>query len=259
MSADLPDKPRIGIPWRTQAEEKAGNRHKLDYYFRSIEQAGGEPVAVSLQQDSATLTRQLNEIQGFALPGSPADVVPSRYGAERHAKTHAADLAREATDDAILHEALAAGKPVLGICFGCQSLNVYLGGSLIQDIGSERPGSLAHGTTDLPPGAVSGDLEHSAEFEPNSRLGKLAGTGPVKINSSHHQAIDRPGEELRVTARSAEDGIIEGVESTDRTKWIVGVQWHPERMTGDALAERLFADFVQAVRQHAARHAAVRS
>ncbi len=86
-----------------------------------------------------------------------------------------------------------------------------------------------------------------ASFTPNSRLASLNQGTEAQINSSHHQAIDRPGENLRVTAQ-APDGTIEGVEWTGDANWVVGVQWHPERMPGDALAEKLFADFVSAAR-----------
>lgn len=251
MSPASSDKPKIGIPWRTLAEEQTGERGKLEYYFASVERAGGEGVAISLRQRLETLGREVEQMQGFVLPGSPADVEPGRYAAKRHAKTVTADEAREATDTAILKHAFAAGKPVLAICFGCQMLNVYLGGSLIQDIRSERPGAGAHGATDLPAGAVRGDLQHVAELEPGSRLAQLAGAEQVTINSSHHQAIDRPGKGLRVTARSPEDGIVEGMEWRGAANWVMGVQWHPERMAGDAFAARLFEDFMEAVRTQA--------
>src|SRR5207245_2052233 len=100
------------------------------------------------------------------------------------------------------------------------------------------------------PDAAKGDLEHKARFVAGSRLAELAGAGDAMVNSSHHQSIDEPGEGLRVTAMAAEDGIVEGVESSGDRNWVVGVQWHPERMVGDGFSERLFADFVQAAREH---------
>jgi putative glutamine amidotransferase len=249
MAAEVPDKPRIGIPWRTLAEETVENREKLDYYFEAVKRAGGQPVAVSLAQGSASLLRQIDELDGFVLPGSPADVEPSRYGAKPHPKTQVVDCARDNTDARILHEAFAAAKPVFAICYGCQMLNVYLGGSLIQDIRSEIPAALAHGATDLPAGARIHDLRHEARLEPGSRLANLAGGDTAVVNSSHHQSIERPGKGLRVTVQSA-DGIVEGVE-WGGANWVTGVQWHPERMPGDALAERLFQDFLAAVRARA--------
>jgi len=237
----------VGIPWRTTAEERERNREKLDYYFRAVRQAGAEPKEVTLTQSTEELERQLKEFDAFVLPGSPADVDPARYGAAKYFKTKTLDANRDATDKAILEHALKASKPVLAICYGCQILNVHLKGSLVQDIPAEKPGSLRHGNTDLPAGTAKGDAVHPASFTPNSRLASLNQGTEAQINSSHHQAIDRPGENLRVTAR-APDGTIEGVEWTGDANWVVGVQWHPERMPGDALAERLFADFVSAAR-----------
>jgi len=237
----------VGIPWRTTAEERERNREKLDYYFRAVRQAGAGPKEVSLEQPREELERQLSQLDAFVLPGSPADVDPSRYHAARHLKTKTLDANRDATDEAILEHALKASKPVLAICYGCQILNVHLKGSLVQDIPAEKPGALRHGNTDLPAGTAKGDAVHPASFTPDSRLASLNQGTEARINSSHHQAIDRPGENLRVTAQ-APDGTIEGVEWTGDANWVVGVQWHPERMPGDALAERLFADFVSAAR-----------
>ena len=244
-------RPRVGIPWRTTAEEREKNREKLDYYFRAVRRAGAEPEEVSLEQPRERLEQQLRELDAFVLPGSPADVDPNRYHAAKHIKTKTLDANRDATDEAILDHALKASKPVLAVCYGCQILNVHLKGTLVQDIVAERPGSLRHGNTDLPAGTAKGDAVHPASFTPNSRLASLNLGTEAQINSSHHQAIDRPGENLRVTAQ-APDGTIEGVEWTGDSNWVVGVQWHPERMSGDALAEKLFADFVSAARSSGA-------
>jgi putative glutamine amidotransferase len=244
-----PHRPRVGIPWRTLAEQQRGTRDKLDYYFRAARDAGADPVGIRLDQSPEELQAQLNQLDAFVLPGSPADVDPRRYGAAKHPKTVKLDANRDATDEAILSHAFKSSKPVLAICYGCQILNVYLGGSLIQDIPAEhpdRPHAVPHGTTDLAAGATTGDQRHGAVLAAGSALSHLAGSDHAQINSSHHQAIDRPGEELRVTAH-APDGIVEGVEWTGDSNWVVGVQWHPERMpVDDAFAKKLFEDFVAA-------------
>jgi putative glutamine amidotransferase len=236
---------RIGIPWRTSEEQRQGERKKLDYYFASVRRAGAEPVDVALDQSAATLALQLDDLDGFVLPGSPADVDPARFQAAKHPKTAPFDANRERTDGQILDHSFKTGKPVLAICFGCQILNVHQQGTLIQDLKSEFPGALPHGDTDLPPGAKTGDLQHPATFEPGSLVAHLNGGPTGTINSSHHQAIAKPGRDLVVTAH-APDGTIEAVEYTGGPGWIVGVQWHPERMPDDALAQALFTEFVAA-------------
>jgi putative glutamine amidotransferase len=244
-------KPRVGIPWRTSQEEREGTREKLDYYFAAVSKAGGEPVGISLSLPDSQLKNLVTGLDAFVLPGSPADVDPSRYGASRHPKTKTLDPNRDATDEAILAHAFSSSKPVLAVCYGCQILNVHLKGTLIQDIPESlpnRPNPVPHGTTDLAVGAKGGDQNHDASLTAGSILAKLADSSAAHINSSHHQAIDRPGEKLRVTAE-APDGIIEAVEWTGDSNWIVGVQWHPERMADDPLAQHLFQDFVSAAKR----------
>jgi putative glutamine amidotransferase len=241
-------RPRVGIPWRTSEEEASNNLPKIKNYEDAVIKAGGEAVRLPLR-DPAKLQELLSSLDAFVLPGSPADVEPGEYGAEDRGLSEPADLRREETDRAILKHAFSEKKPVLAICYGCQTLNVYLGGSLIQDIHTELRNTdkklERHRKKDEPPSST--DPIHGAAFEPDSRLADIAGGAQARINSSHHQAIEKPGHNLRITAH-ATDGVIEGVEWTGDSNWVVGVQWHPERMTGDAFSERLFSDFVAAAR-----------
>jgi len=248
MSPEVQQKPRVGIPWRTREEERQQSVEKLNHYFEAVRRAGGEPVHVSLGSGENELKVQAAQLDGFVLPGSPADVDPARYGQARHVKTVTLDPDRDRTDSVLLEHAMAAHKPVLAICYGCQILNVHQGGTLLQDIASETPGALAHGKTDLAADLVRGDLEHSATLAAGSQLGRLAEAGTVRVNSSHHQSISKPGERLEVTARGA-DGIVEAIELDSPADWVIGVQWHPERMPDDAFAQKLFADFVGAARK----------
>ncbi len=238
-------RPRVGIPWRTSQEEAANNWPKIKNYEDAVRKGGGEPVRLPLQ-DPAGLQLLLPGLDAFVLPGSPSDVEPAEYGAVNRGKSEPADMAREQADRAILKHALAEKKPVLAICYGCQLLNVYLGGTLIQDLRTETGTAMPHRKMDLVPQPAA-DPIHGATFEPGSRLAGIAGSAQAKINSSHHQAIEKPGQNLRVTAH-ATDGIIEGFEWTGDSNWVLGVQWHPERMHGDAFSERLFSDFVAAAR-----------
>ena len=237
--------PRVGIPWRTSQEEAEENRPKIKNYEDAVRRAGGEPVLLPLS-DPLELDRTLPTLDGFLLPGSPADVEPAEYGAVNQGLSAPADLARESTDRAVLRHAFALQKPVLAICYGCQLLNVYLGGTLIQDLRAETDTTVAHRKKDLTP-EPKDDPRHPAAFERGSRLAAITGSTRGEVNSSHHQAIATPGRGLRVTAYAG-DGTVEGVEWTGDGNWVMGVQWHPERMFGDAAAERLFANFVAAVR-----------
>jgi putative glutamine amidotransferase len=244
-------RPRVGIPWRTSTDEEqaraTGHRGKTEDYVRAVEKAGAEGVILPLN-DAKERDRLIPTMDAFVLPGSPADVEPQRYGAENRGLSAPADKAREETDRAILQQAFAEKKPVLAICYGCQLLNVYLGGTLIQDLRTETGTATPHRKKDLVPEGKpepKDDPAHAATLESGSRLGRLAGTSHAVVNSSHHQAIHEPGKNLRVTSH-ASDGTIEGVEWTGDANWVTGVQWHPERMLGDAFSERLFSDFVAA-------------
>ncbi|HKS75351.1 MAG TPA: gamma-glutamyl-gamma-aminobutyrate hydrolase family protein [Terriglobales bacterium] len=248
------DRPRVGIPWRTTTEQREQKRDKLDYYFEAVRKAGADPQEISLNQTPEDLDRQLKDLDGFVLPGSPADVDPARYGAPRLAKTKSLDANRDNTDTRILEHAFASGKPVLAICYGCQNLNVVLGGTLYQDIPTELHTDIVHSRDGLAPKAP--DPQHAARIEPGGELGQLAaGAGLPKrdggfaaqVNTSHHQSIRKLGHGLRVAA-VAPDGVIEAVEHGPHKHWVVGVQWHPERMAGDALSESLFRALVQATR-----------
>jgi putative glutamine amidotransferase len=245
-SGQAPLRPRVGIPWRTSEEETEGNHPKIENYEGAVRSAGGEPILLTLR-DAIELDRTLPTLDAFVLPGSPADVEPAEYGAANQGLSARADLAREAADRAVLKHAFAEQKPVLAICYGCQLLNVYLGGTLIQDLRTETGTTTPHRKKDLAP-EPKDDPRHTASFEQGSRLATIAGGGRGEVNSSHHQAVATPGKGLRVTAR-AEDGTVEGVEWTGDANWVVGVQWHPERMFGDAAAERLFAELVAAARR----------
>jgi len=252
MSPETPIRPRVGIPWRTSEEEAQNNRPKIANYEEAVRKAGGEPVLIPLR-DANEQRQLIPAMDAFVLPGSPADVEPAEYGAVNAGLSAPADSPREEADRTILAHAFAEKKPVLAICYGCQLLNVYLGGTLIQDVRSELWTTTAHRKKDVSPEPAE-DPVHGAKLEGKSRLAELAGGERARVNSSHHQAIAKPGKNLRVTAHST-DGIIEGVEWIGDANWVLGVQWHPERMFGDELSERLFSDFVAAARGAAVQKA----
>jgi putative glutamine amidotransferase len=246
MAPQPSQKPRIGIPYRTRKEELSGERSKYNWYGEAVRLAGGEPVEISLGLAPDQLKAQAESLDALVLPGSPADVDPSRYHARRHPESVQSDPDRERTDSSVLEHAFAESKPVLAICFGVQSLNVFRSGSLIQDIPSEVRTEIQHKWA-----REQGAPEpfHLIRIEPGSRLAQLAGKNEARVNSSHHQAVLKPGRDLRVAAR-APDGVIEAVEWTGDSNWVTGVQWHPERMIkDDLLAQALFRELVEVARK----------
>jgi putative glutamine amidotransferase len=169
----------------------------------------------------------LDSVSGLVLTGGE-DVDPARYGEQRHEKVRSVNPARDATEAALVQEAKARQMPVLAICRGIQILNVALGGTLIQDIPSEVETSISHDDE-----GPRDSRTHDISVEPGSLIARAIGTEHATVNSFHHQSVERVADGMRITARSP-DGIIEGIESTDRNWWVMGVQWHPEEMTESA-------------------------
>ncbi len=234
-------KPRIGIPYRTRKEELKGEFGKIERYIGAVRRAGAEAVVISLGLSQPHLLKIATTLDGVLLVGSPADVDPARFRAERHYRCADPDPDRERVDFALLEHCLGEQKPVLAICYGIQSLNVFLSGSLIQDIPSEIKTTIEHDRDDEP-GAP--DRVHAIRITTDSRLAQIARAEQALVNSSHHQSIREPGRDLRVVSRAV-DGVIEAVEWSGDANWVMGVQWHPERMAEtDALARGLFGDLV---------------
>jgi putative glutamine amidotransferase len=180
------------------------------------------------------------------LPGSGADVNPQKYGQQPIEECNPADPARENVDELLLQDAHNMGKPIFAVCFGTQMLNVWRGGSLIQHLSGVPVNHRA--------GAAVG-VAHTADVAPDSLLDEIVSEVPsadapqrIPINSSHHQAIDTPGDGLRIAAVSPEDGVVEAIESTPEGvggSFVLGVQWHPERTFEESAASRaLFSRFV---------------
>jgi putative glutamine amidotransferase len=258
MSPSANNKARVGVTFRSTAEEARGRQPER--YLRMVEAAGAEPVLLSLQHPQAKLAEVARTLDAVVLPGSPADVDPSWYHADRRPKTADADLVREQADFTLLDAAFAERKPVLAICYGIQSLNVYFGGTLVQDIASEIDAPLAHNWAQS---AGAPEPFHLVRVEAGSRLAAFAAGEEVQVNSDHHQAVARPGRNLRPVAY-APDGVIECLELVEEVAaapgaepaavkpgahWVTGVQWHPERMPADALAQALFRELVAAARK----------
>jgi putative glutamine amidotransferase len=242
-------KPRIAIPLPTSAD-LTYNQRSWPMYASAVERSGGEPVEIPLKATPTEIANLINTCQGVLLPGSPADVNPHKYGQEPIPECAPADPARENVDELLIQDAHNLYKPILAICFGTQSLNVWRGGTLVQHLNV------------LPvnhPAGRSVAIAHTAAIAPDSLLGSLIASEEapeqdgflrLPINSSHHQAIGIPGDGLRVTARCPQDAVIEAVEggqSPDASAhhFVLGVQWHPERSYDISPASQaLFSRFI---------------
>jgi putative glutamine amidotransferase len=276
--------PRIAIPVPHSSDSEYAGR-ALPQYERAVELAGGEPVRIPLDQSTADVLRVIAHCDGVLLPGSNADIDPSRFHAERSPRTAAADPRRDATDDLLLQDAYKSRKPVLGICYGLQSLNVFRAGSLIQHIPDFLPEekrtlvdheagkkvAVAH-TVEIMPASRLAEIvaasnrnkeeHHHAEnngeendrekngWKENGRaLAARAHGLVIPVNSSHHQSADSIGDGLRIVARCPDDGIIEAIEGTAPDHFVVAVQWHPERsLEEDAASMAIFRALVGAAR-----------
>jgi putative glutamine amidotransferase len=219
--------PRIAIPMPHSADQDYAER-SISQYEYAVRQAGGEPIRIPLDQTPAQVMKIIERCDGALLPGSNADIDPSKFGAARSPHTAAADARRDTVDELLLQDAYNMRKPILGICYGLQSLNVYRTGSLVQHIPDFLPEELRTKVDHEAGKQVP--VAHHVEIEPNSKLAEIVGeNNTIPVNSSHHQSADVIGDGLRIVARSAEDGIIEAVEGTTPDHFVLAVQWHPER------------------------------
>ena len=216
---------RVLIPYR--------HHHKLKPYVDSARAAGADVVTADVNEPL-----QLTGFDGLLLMGG-TDVNPARYEAVRWPETEEPDDGRDGVELDLIDQAIARDLPIFAICRGLQILNVYHGGTLWQhlsdtnrhDVDSDNKGAPAHAVL----------------IEQACLLGSIAGVPRWEVNSRHHQAANKIGQGLQVTARDAEDRTVEGLERSDR-RWVVAVQWHPEDQYASSSEQRkLFEAFVQAL------------
>jgi putative glutamine amidotransferase len=229
----------VAIPEPT-SNDPAYNERSLPPYLAALRSAGALPIIVPLHERQDRVARLLAGVQGILLPGSRFDVDPQRYGEDPIPECGAADPARTAVDELLLQDAFSLRKPVLAICHGTQSLNVWLNGSLAQDLKT---------VVDHRPGRDVVEA-HPVRIAAGSRLARLlprdSATEP-QVNSSHHQAAKVVGDGLLVSAISPEDAVVEAVELDSADHFVLGVQWHPERTyIQSAFSRAIFAAFLQA-------------
>jgi len=208
------------------ADEKPGTPHRVrlnSTYIIALESAGLIPLIVPPLASTTAAREILQKVDGLVLTGGE-DVDPTLYGQERHSEGGVPNRPRDATEIALILAAREMAMPLLAICRGPQVLNVALGGTLIQDIGSQVAGAGEHNARDDRAARV-----HEVELEPGSRIAEAMGAVRLRVNSLHHQSVERIAPGLRITGR-APDGVIEGIESECPEWWAIGVQWHPEEM-----------------------------
>jgi len=262
--------PRIAIVY-PHSENHAYSEKNLTNYIHAVKQSGGQPIVVRLDQSIEHIKALFDTCHGALLTGSPADVDPALYGEERHKETSPHDHKRYEADNLLISESYRTKKPVMGICYGCQSLNVYHGGTLQQHV---------FDCTDVPHTAGAPvHKAHTITIHKGSNLASIFeqhvtccaqprkpdprkqdeeekwGDHLWTTNSSHHQAVKTVGKGLRVVAISNEDGVVEALERDpvhrDDEHYLIGVQWHPERFFDeDHLSQVLFKTLVNKALYH---------
>ena len=239
------EKPLIGITANTLVEgvKESGRRGDFENavpqaYVDAVEEAGGTPLIIPLVAQRTTALRILSCLDGLLLTGG-GDIDPGLFGQEPHPKLGVVDVAKDRLESSLLSEALGADIPILGICRGMQILNVAAGGTLIQDIPSSSPTRIQHAQH-----ATAAAPSHTLCIKKGSRLASIVGTTKLRVNSYHHQAVDRVARGFVISA-TASDGITEAIESKSR-RFVLGVQFHPEMIFRDfPSCFAIFKAFVQ--------------
>ncbi len=238
--------PIIGMPCRM--DPGTDRQYLSRQYMDAIHAAGGIPVILPLLENPQAIRELAKGLDGVLLTGSSSDVDPQRYGVARESGCGPIQPLRDETDFVLLDVVFKHKKPLLGICFGMQSLNVFLGGSLIQDIATSIQTNILHDHA-----ASEGRPSHGVEIAPGSLLGTLAGGSRSMVNSTHHQAVNRIGSGLEPIAR-APDGVIEAVAGDSQDHFILAVQWHPEKCYSyDPFSRSIFDYFVARCRGDGSR------
>jgi len=249
--AAFADGPCIGLIYAESKFVKLDKSGKDDQrlYRDAVEENGGVVVVIAQTYDAQRVASALARIDGLLLPGG-IDVDPKYYHEDRHAKLEKTDAALDALEFKALDYAKEHALPVLGVCRGHQLINVYYGGSLIQDIPSEHEAGVR-----VTHRAVPGSKEkaaHPVAIVKGSMLHELFGVERLVVNSYHHQAVKELAPGFVVTART-DDGIVEAIEYTG-AQFILGVQFHPEKIRPrDSRFNAPFKRFIEEARKAQAK------
>jgi putative glutamine amidotransferase len=241
------ERPLVGITPDVTTSPRAGEPLIViqERYARALEAAGAVPLVLPVLPSPKSMRALIESLDGLVVSGGNFDIHPKFYGEKPIAAL--GEIKEERTDFelALIGLALARDLPLLGICGGAQAINVALGGSLYQDIDSQYPESIEHQRS-----ALKDSGGHDVAIHKRTKLRKIVGRPRLTVNTTHHQAVKAPGKNL-VPNATAEDRMIEGIESTAH-RFVLGVQWHPEFLVHrDAAQRKIFAALVQACRRRA--------
>jgi len=212
-------KPIIGI---TSYEEDLKGHHNLNSnYINAVFDAGGIPVIIPIIRDEKDFDAYLDKLDGLIFSGG-IDISPLNYDENPLKEINRMSSVRDKYEFGLFKKAYERKLPILGICRGCQLMNVSLGGKLYQDINTQVPEAFGHSPKSMP----SDEIFHAINIKEDSKFYNFFEKERIFVNSYHHQAIKKLGDNLKVAALS-DDGIIEAIEATD-DRFMIGVQFHPE-------------------------------
>lgn len=234
-------RPIIGI---TPSVENGENIYFINAdNAKAITAAGGTPIILPLLESKDDIENAVQIIDGLYLSGGN-DVDPTLFDEEPHPQLGIVDPKRDKFESAIIREVLKLNKPILGVCKGCQMLNIVGGGDMYQDIYSQIEGNLLQHNQNAP----SDHGSHFVEVLEGSLLHQLVGLNKIKVNSRHHQANRKMGENFIVSGK-ASDGVVEAIESKQHP-FVLGLQWHPENMVAvqDEVSQKIYKGFINACR-----------
>ncbi|HET7877096.1 MAG TPA: gamma-glutamyl-gamma-aminobutyrate hydrolase family protein [Methylomirabilota bacterium] len=234
--------PLIGVTTSITIDRHPERTYVNSAYLRAVQQAGGVPVLLPPQLSAASLERLMRGLDGLLLTGG-GDIEPALFGEAPHPTLSEVAPARDTLEIGAIRLALDRRLPILAVCRGIQVLNVALGGSLYQDVGTDPGTQLQHSQE-----APRDQPTHKVKLKPDSRLAETLGADELEVNSMHHQAVRNLGRDL-IAVAWAPDQVVEGIEWVDASRFVLAVQWHPEELVAHSeAARRLFAALVSAAR-----------
>lgn len=209
-------------------------------YIDAVNRAGGTPIVLPAVPDPEIVKQHVDLCAGFIFIGGP-DIHPEKYGQQDiHPTSNLLPERRQNYDFMLIGEVIGRKKPFLAVCLGCQEVNVFLGGTLIQDIASQTGSTVQHSCKQAPH-----YMRQVVDVEPGTLTATMVGEGRVNANTAHHQAIGEPGKGIRISSRCPEDGIIESYE-LENYPFGVALQWHPEMLVDEPAHMNLFKGLVKA-------------